>query len=450
MFDFNYFVSNSIVFEADTTGALSNLQSNPGFNALMNAYKTKFNITPDLKTVESAINIIQGGKYIAAKYTSMGFIPFLDAFAQIYTLIPDDKKKNFTLQQIIDNIINDNSGKYNDVFNSTAQHILNLDSGLVSDYIPSNPAVNRAWLTLSSEANKLSQAAIQSLQSDTIYSAIQKIIAKRTGVIDRITNLKGIVKPFNISAISPVMFEYKKFINYTPGKIFTNPKNLLPSHWQKKIPGDFNKIVEGLTADNLIKLAIFSSEYYIHLLRNKFTAEQQQQIPQAPGTTPPPAQAINTTPPPAGESLSIFDAIANSILLSEVNTGDGTMAGGNSTYTPVTPQTPQQNNNVNTSTTLDERQIEQISNVIGSGKESVPDYKNFITKGVSSYLGDIKYDLGTIAKDPSKEARALYKALTDIAYFTNTSTSTADRLKYANQALDALAGMGGAKLYVGS
>jgi hypothetical protein len=38
--------------------------------------------------------------------------------------------------------------------------------------------------------------------------------------------------------------------------------------WPKKISGDFSKMVEDISANNLLNVAVLAYEYYIYLLRH--------------------------------------------------------------------------------------------------------------------------------------------------------------------------------------
>jgi hypothetical protein len=414
MFNFKKLVHN-ILLEAeptinpvdpqqDNTNDIQNIQKSPGFMRVVGAYTSQYNQTPVIRDILKAVNVIVGGGYIAAKYTAVGYIPFIDAFAQIYTKIKDDKKSEFTLSQII-NAITQDPATFEPIFNNTAKAI--IATSTVTDYEPVNPDVNRAWRSLMSETNKLSQVAIQSLGSDTVHSAITKIIAKRIPILDRITGLKGLFKPFNRSVIIPILFEFKKYTGYKQGDFAKNPQGWLKDRlWPKKVPGDFSKMVEDITANNILNIAIHAYEYYIYLLRSKYLTKESLNIHEAA----------------AGYTKNYSDSFDN--IFNKKTTNSNT----------------QQNNKQQTAI-LDDQQIEKISQQIGSATNT--DYKSFIDTGVSQYLPDTKYDLTAISKDPSKEAKALYKALTDMAYFIRPRLSAAQRIGNAVSAIGALrTGMG--------
>jgi hypothetical protein len=441
MFNFTDVVSDILLEQEPVTGGndAQKIMSSAGFKELVNAYTTQYNVTPNVNDILKAASIIVGGKYIAAKYTNLGYIPFIDAFAQAYSFINDKNKSNFTQSDIINTIIND-PVTFDPIFNNVAASVKN--TATTQEYEPTNPDVNRAWRSLTTEMDKLSQTAIQSLGSDTIHSAITKIIAKRIPILDRVMGLKGIVKPFNQSVITPILHQFKKYTGYKQGDFQKNPAGWLKNGlWPKKVPGDFSKMVEDISANNLLNVAVLTYEYYIHLL----------------GTQ---GKPLNTQIQPVNASLNLFDNFFNNLLNEEAppwlqgpsaiqslkrstadkeqllkNIAQNRKAIKSSKFKEKTLQQTQQING------LPAEQIEKISNQVGNIPD--PDYTSFINNGESRYLPGIKYDLSTIAKDPSREARALYKAITDMAYFVRPRLSAAQRLGKTAGALGALrTGMG--------
>lgn len=403
-----------------TPATIQKLQNLDDFKKLIAAYRNQYGAEPTISDIEKAVSIIQGGKYIAAKYTNIGYIPFIDVFAQIFAQIPDDKKRQYTMSQIYDNVLK-TPEQYSSIFNNVATRIQQSTS--VQDYEPINPDVNKAARTLHSEVQKLSQTAIQSLGSETVHTAISKMVAKRVSVLDRVIGLKSLVKPFNASLITPILHQFKKY---------TGVKD-----WAKRIPGDFNKMVDDISASNLLNVAILASDYYIHLLKTKYlTGEQQSQQ----------------------ESITPFTNLYQNIILemplksaseigSEIASGQRRVMGVDPEINKFTKK--QYNKDFDQKLlkkqsnlpVLNQQQIEKISNQIGNTVD--PDYKSFLDKGVSQFLPGIKYDLNTISKDPSKEARDLYKALTDMAYFVRQRTSLSQAIGKAAGALGALrVGMG--------
>jgi hypothetical protein len=437
-----------------------NIKKLNGFNELVNAYTTQYGQTPAIEEVLKAVNMLTGGKYIAAKYTTFGYIPFIDAFAQSYDkmddVIDDVNKNKLTQTQIISTLAN-NPAIYNPIFSKVAADLKKTTS--LQEYSPAHPQVNRVWLNLVNETNKLSQTAIQSLGSDTIHSAITKIIAKRIPILDRVMGLKGIVKPFNKSVITPILHQFKKYTGYKQGDAKKNPVGWLKDRlWPKKVPGDFSKMVEDISANNLLNVAVLAYEYYIYLLSTQ--------------GKPLNTQTSQTQLEPVNASLNRFSLYVNNILNEYDPTDASRILGGhNPAPSPQQNQTQtgrqlstdprnvrrreqraarrdaqqnnqQQNQQQNQQTTgLPAEQIEKISNQVGNAPD--PDYTSFIDNGESRYLPEVKYNLSMIAKDPSKEARALYKALTDMAYFVRPRLSAAQRVGAVAGALGSLrVGMG--------
>jgi hypothetical protein len=452
MFNFTDLVAD-IILEQDPPAAPENtntqgLMNLQGFKELRNAYTTQYGKTPDVNEILKAVNIVTGGNYIAAKYANIGYMPFIDAFAQSYALIDNKDKGKFTQAQIVEALL-ENPEIFDPIFSTIAAAVKNTKT--VSQYEPSNPDVNRAWRSLTSEANKLSQTAIQSLGADTVHSAITKIIAKRIPVMDRIVGLKGLVRPFNASVITPILHQFKKYTGYKQGDFKKNPTGWLKDRlWPNKVPGDFNKMVEDITANNLLNVAVLAYEYYIYLLSTQgqplYTQNQQQ------------TQTVNA-------SLDIFDGLINSLLNEDMPPW---LQGPSSIRTPAQSQsssrqlstdprnvrrreqrkkareTKQQTPQTQISSGLPQEQIEKIANQVGTATD--PDYTSFIDKGESRYLPGIKFDLNTISKDPSREAQALYKGLTDMAYFTRT-TKPGDRIKAAQGVAQSIWDMSGHRLY---
>lgn len=455
MFNFKGLVS-TILVEQEQEGQLVNdiqvLSQLPGFKKLKETYQKAFNYPPSDNDIYSAISIIPGGRYIAAKYTKIGFLPFIDAFANIFDKIPDKNKRNFKLPELIDII--SKTPEYDDVFAQTADRLAQSGIVQVQDYEPTNPDVNRAKQSLMSETNRLSQIAIQSLGTDTIHSAINKMIAKRMPIMDRVVGLKGLIKPYNQSVIKPILFEFKKFTGYKEGMAYKNDgnwKNVINSLWTKKIPGDFEKVVEDITAKNLLNVAVLTYEYYISLLKTQGQPEQQ--------------------PETVNASLDIFDSFVDSILTEM--TGAGFSPSAQQARARQVQQQQIRNrvlNNIARSRTarqgskykdpalkqddpnqqvtgLSKELIEQISNQIGMTPN--PDYMSFVDEGTSKYLPDIKYDLATIAKDPTPAAKALYSALTEMSLFI-PKKKPGERMKALQGAAQAVWGMSGHSLYGGT
>jgi hypothetical protein len=338
----------------------------------------------------------------------LGYIPFIDAFAQVYALIEDDKKRSFTQTDIINTIIQ-SPQIYDPVFSKIADDIKKTTN--LQEYSPSNPEVNRAWLNLVNETNKLSQTAIQSLGSDTVHSAIIKIIAKRIPILDRVMGLKGIVKPFNKSVITPILHQFKKYTGYKQGDAKKYSGGWLKDRlWPKKVPGDFSKMVEDISANNLLNIAVLAYEYYIYLLSTQ--------------GKPLNTQTSQTQLEPVNASLNRFSLYVNNIFYEYDYTDASRVLGSHNlgpTQQASSPSTQQQFSKgrllkniaqnraaIKASNYKDPKlqqqsqetkglpaeQIEKISNQVGNAPD--PDYTTFIDDGESRYLPGVKFNLSKI------------------------------------------------------
>jgi len=228
--------------------------------------------------------------------------------------------------------------------------------------------------------------------------------------------------------------------------------------WPKKVPGDFSKIVEDISANNLLNVAVLAYEYYIYLLSTQ--------------GTPLNTQTSQTPLKPVNASLNRFSLYVNNIL-NEYDYTDSSRVLGSHNLGPTQQQAsssstqqqfskgrllkniaqnraaikasnykdPKLQQQSQETKGLPAEQIEKISNQVGNAPD--PDYTSFIDNGESRYLPEVKYNLSMIAKDPSKEARALYKALTEMAYFVRPRLSAAQRVGAVAGALGSLrVGMG--------
>ena len=432
--------------------------NNSTFKDLLNIYNSTFGSQEATVITELAryLQVVTAQKgYFAGKTLdnlgSYAFLSFYDAFITILDKITKNKAGFADLVEFINDSAN--LSFCNSVFDGISGRIKLTNS--LQDYLPSQDLLIKAKNVLDNQTNKLSQTAIQSLGSDTVHSAIVKIIAKRIPILDRVTGLKGIVKPFNKSVITPILHQFKKYTGYKQGDAKKNPGGWLKDRlWPKKVPGDFSKMVEDISANNLLNVAVLAYEYYIYLLGTQGTPLNTQ-------TSQTPLEPVNA-------SLNRFSLYVNNILNEYDLTDASRILGGhnpapsqqqNQTQTGRQLSTDprnvrrraqraarrdaQQNNQQqNQQTTgLPAEQIEKISNQVGNGPD--PDYTSFIDNGESRYLPEIKYNLSIIAKDPSKEARALYKALTEMAYFVRPRLSAAQRVGAVAGALGSLrVGMG--------
>lgn len=476
MFNFKDIVSDILLEQEQPVGVedlFKYLNTNsPEYKKLIQVYTSKFG--SDNNSIETNLKryiqtVTAQKNYFAGKtLDNLGgysLIPFYDAFAAIFANLPD-KEANFTgLVQYIINPQNANivETAFKDISDRIAQAVT------IQEYTPTNELLIKARNVLDNQTNKLSQVAIQSLGSDSIHSAVVKIIAKRIPVLDRVMGLKGLVKPFNQGVITPVLQQFKRYTGYKQGDAFKNPLGWLKDRsWPKKISGDFSKMVEDISANNLLNVAVLAYEYYIYLLstqgkplnaqnQNQNTTDNQMRLPGFENT-----------------SLNLFDKFINSVILEynplpshyqniQVPTQSQTSTGGKKQPSQhpeairsrnrrakaktQSQQQPQQQNQTQETKGLPPEQIEKISSQVGNSADA--DYTSFLDDGVSRYLPDIKFDLNTISKDPSREAKALYRALTDMAYFVRKGVGAKERMAYAGQAASAITDFAGASLYGG-
>jgi hypothetical protein len=443
--------------------------NNSSLKQLKDVYEKKFGVTIQPNQLFQELNkVIPSGKYnVAAKYVTDTFIPFIDAFVLAVDQMTKDPQANKkpTMAEILQNVT-DAPELYNPIFAQVAKSVSDLPLGSRPlNYQPSHPNVIAAWRTLNSDTEKLAQTAIESLYNENIFEAVSKIIAKRINVFDAIGRLKGGRRPFSNTLIRPILLKYRNYISLgEPGKKINWEKALIPlyGNWIKKVSGDFKDLVDDVSADNLIRIAIYAGEYYLSLLR-KVVIDNEEESQN-------------------NESLSFNDYY--NFIVSEAIPHKGSFSAYQQGYDRVFPQkmTPaeranwvkqniaksrtankasgykdwEQNlKNTNTSqqvnktpqgaTPLTQVEYNDIARGLGSGEQA--DHSSFITTGVSRYLGKTVYNIGAISKDPSEEAKKLIGAIRDIAYHIRKGPSTKDRLDGLNKGLQSIWAMSGHKLY---
>jgi hypothetical protein len=447
---------------------VANFVGDQRIRELFDAYKQTYsgtNIAAD-PNLENQLILITGGKRINARDIQVPFLPILDAFGVIYNALsdadfPGGSKNKATLQQVIDVILSGKPDNLVQIIKDRADKIREMQktSNDPLDYEPIDPRIGPARRTILSETDKASQIAIESLSNETIHGAVTKIVAKRVAVVDRLMSVKGIKKPFQTSLLRPLFSEYKKYT--TGGGIFYN-----------KIPGDFSKVVDQLSITKLINVAILAGDYYLALLQQHVTApstdrEEALKAGFKPETvaavlgpqqgTPP--SSAPTPPTVQGDSIQTFNQLIDDLLcemplqtaadLAMQNTSSATQQPNNQQTQAPQNQAPQnQNQNQDQKqTTLTKQEYDQIASKIGNTQ--MPDYVQFLEKGISQYLPDNTYTLETVSKDPLKQAQDLYEALRGIAFYTREGVGVQYRTQQAGSALKSLAAFGGQGLYGG-
>lgn len=416
---------------------------NGGFKQLKDTFDQKFGYKTDINQIYNELNnTVPGGKYnIAAKYVNDTYIPFIDAFSMaVKQMTEGAKDQKPTMAAILQNILNDTAA-YDPIFVETAGRIRQLPEGSRPlDYDPVHPNVNRATNTLRNESEKLAQTAVESLYNDTIFNAITKIIAKRTNVFERISSLKGVRRPFSNNLIKPVLLSWRKYTTLgEPGRNINWEKALAPlyGNWQKKVSGDFNKIVDGVTADNLITIAVLAGEYYLSLLRNVIV-EQGATNNESLSFEDLCNLILNEAPLQSAADIAMQKADAAVAADKQAtrarilkNVGQTRKAIQSSKFGQKTPSkadtSAQGNKTPEGATPLTQKEYDDISRGLGDGE--MQDHRDFIIGGKSRYLGKTVFNLGTISKDPSREAKALLKAIKDIAYHIRKTPGANNVLK---------------------
>jgi hypothetical protein len=409
---------------SNANALIQQLYNDPNFKfkELLEAFKFKFGITLGLNPLYNELNnTVPGGKYnIAAKYVNDTYIPIIDAFSLAVKQMTSDPKaeQKPTMEAILKTILQA-PDIYNPIFLSVVDRIKEVkDGSRPVDYTPIHPVVNRAANTLRGETEKLAQTAIESLSNEPIFEAISKIIAKRISVLDRITAVKGLRRPFSQTLIKPILMSWKKYISLgSPGRDIKWEKALAPlyGHWQKKISGDFNQIIDDVTSDNLLLIAVYAGEYYISLL-GKVVLQESKKLDKfdtllevTVGSTADYRSGYENVWP----SKPNAQDIRNRVLKNVGQTRKGTES---SKYKETNPdnKTEQVNQTPEGATPLSLAEYNDMVKGLGDGE--IQDYKDFITRGTSRFLGKTVFNLGTISKDPSNEAKSLYNAIKGIAY----------------------------------
>ena len=462
MFDFTGIVFNVLLEQQpgatqQQTGSnnqsfLKTLQNEPssGFADLITAYNTKFNSNIDPSAAEPFLQSVCAPGYFAGKtlenaggYT---FIPIFDGFllylAQIRTSIP---KADF---ETIKQNLNADPKLAAQHFKQVIDQIVKTQDANEESYVPINADLSKAKGVLDNQVDLLSKTAMAELHKDSVLVAVEKIVAKRTSVVNRVTHLKGLKRPFSKTLIQPLFYSYKSFVSSTPGNLLAG----LYGGWQKKISGDFQSAVDDLTSNKLMTIAILTGEYYKYLLNKVLSGQSQEN-----------QQTVNA-------SLNLFDTFIGSILQEAPLTSAGNLAmqGGTSTPSSLTlnnqqqtqqqqqqqqqqqntNQTQQQQQNTSTLDPKNAKEIEDMLKMVGSQK--FVDYENFVEKGAGRYFPGVIYNLGKIDEDARsgvKPAKELYNAIKGVAFFTRSTPGFKERSQFTRQAASAITAAAGAKLY---
>ena len=413
---------------------LKTLQNEPssGFAALIAAYNTKFKSNIDSSAAEPFLQSVCAPGYFAGKTleTAGGytFIPIFDSFLQLLTQIRTGNPKADL--ESIKQTLSANPAIAAQYFNQVVDQIEKTQDANIESYVPINTSLGKAKGVLDNQVDQLSKTAIAELHKDSVLVAVEKIVAKRTSVVNRISHLKGLKRPFSRTLLQPLFYSYKSFVSSTPGNLLAG----LYGGWQKKISGDFQSAVDDLTSNKLMTIAILTGEYYKYLLNKVLSGQSQEN-----------QQTVNA-------SLNLFDTFIGSILQEAPLTSAGNLAmqGGTSTPSSLTlnnqQQTQQQQQNTNqtqqqqqqntnqtqqqqqqqqNTSTLDPKNAKEIEDMLKMvGSQKFVDYQNFVEKGTGKYFPEMVYNLGKIDEDARsgvKPAKELYDAIKGVAFYTRES-----------------------------
>jgi hypothetical protein len=421
---------------------LQNTQAS-GFNDLVSAYNSRYSANIDLTNLENFLQIVSQYGYFAGKTleTAGGytFIPFFDAFLQILDGIrKNNPKAEYT--QLKETILQSPTIGVNQ-FRQVAERIKDQSDPSLESYSPVNGPLLKAKGVLDNHVDRLSQVAVEQLSQDAVLTAVEKIVAKRTSVVQRLNHLKGLKKPFSKTLIQPLFYSYKSFVSSSPDNLLGG----LYGGWQKKISGDFQSAVDDLTSNKIMEIAILTGDYYKHLLNlamsdsgekgSDIFSKNFKTIMQGPTPTVPPHQLAgmrNAPPPPQiNASLNLFD-IAVGEILQEKEVPSAYQAASKRAAAQQQTQQQTSSKDPNISRTqpnvpnpqqknIDAKEVQDFIKMVGSQK--FVDYQNFVEKGTGKYFDNTVFNIGKIdehARSGDKQAAALYNAIKGIAFYTRT------------------------------
>jgi hypothetical protein len=268
-------------------------------------------------------------------------------------------------------------------------------------------------------ADDLAEISLETYNNKTIQGALVAMLTTRAGRIKGRINVKNL----NSILLNPAA--------YASGT--------------KAVPDTFDQTLvdNQMYVERIEAIGVAAQQYFLHLAN-------QKQLEDKPPVTP---TSVNA-------SVEDFDTLVRNILLEfEVE---------ETTTTEQPEQEVWRTNNPSYQTkVVDPYNKDTWKGLTPLDQATINEYSTFIVNGVSNIIPGVGpkqslqqkapptiYTVGYISEDKSAQAQTLIKALQSIARFKSVKKSLFQRFKqrmsYATQALDALAGMGGAKLYVGS
>lgn len=387
------------------------------------------------KILEVAFRQIQqriADKQVEGVYDGVRILDAIERFKKLAS--PDKIIKGADLgRELLNNLDKQEFG------NKIAADILKYQNG--QQWIPKDPMVSEAWGKMLEGHDKLAAVALGTFNNTSVLETVKQIVKRRTNIFERISHLKSLSQPFT-NLITD---------------IFKTPEAY--SSGQKKVTSDFSNIVDSVYITDLIQVALAAKEFFAAEIASKKTqpvetTNNQNTTNQPEADTRLPSAYRNI---PITQSLNLFDTYLNSILISEVGVfktaaqaiGRGIQQAGkaitkNQRVAQASPQVQQRYQQYKQKLKQDQANYDAFLN----GKQIQYKIVDPNTNQEGKDIGTAgPYTVGVISKIETSEAKNLINALKKIAQYTRKGVGAGERLKYAGQAMSALAGIGGAKLY---
>jgi len=417
MFNFQQLVSSIIFEEEATSNNTLPSQPQPWLNEILKKHNDLFGNTVNLtdaatgNTIFSALKASYASEQTAL--SNIGIIRLLDFFQQLYDMLPAPKPDTWT--KFI-NKINVSTGQIAEFGQQYLNGIKQLTQDKKIQWDVASGKIRKAWQQAQSAGDKQAAVALNTYNNKSVIDTVQSIVNKRIDVFKRLGRLKGPFRPFG------VLIE----------DIFKTPE--LYTSGQKKYTNDFDA-VDDLYIKDLITVALAAKEFYA----TEITNLKLQQLETSS------LQKFNKR----------FKDILNELSSAEIS------AGKRRVYIPPTQQTQSQQTNKEQQKQVNKDvqekvyqkalkdEINRINFLWGQ-----PISYNTIDLQTGEKTGERttnpdQYTIGNIQKMETTEAANLIKALQSIALYIRKSVGAGERLKYASQAVGALASFGGASLYGG-
>jgi len=473
MFNFNELVNNFLVELGPAPVPTPAATSNPEwFKNIVTVYNKLYKSKGD-EVKEDDLDklwpLITKGYITDGEIINIGIerAKILDVLKQVYNTFTSTKPKS------IEDLKTADVTKITNIINKLNTYKLPDDWGI------GDGNVLRAYNIAKSGADKASAVALETFNQLTIFNTVQEIVKRRTNAFDRISVLKSPTTPF------------KSLLQ----DIFNTPEQYLSG--QKKITSDWNDIVDGLYVTTICNIALNTKDLFVslvqpstpeevadekELLQNVPTDQELQQGPQPkvndtyqskrvlykmiPISGKPVWHKFNKNTKkfspitrnlaksitkrwqakqaqPVNSSLETFTNLVESILI-EVNTGPGTMQGGNQTYTPTAaPATPTTTTPATPTTTKDYTEDKTAYTNFYLNGILPNDVSNSKDENNKQYI----YNIKKISELITPEAQKLIASLRNISHYEKKGAGAGERIAGAQQALQGVAAFGGAQLY---